>query len=150
MTASRPDSSACTVRSIDRDSIPSADERTPLLEHSQTSASILQSKISFPGDGSAMDVPDLREAQLENGVSDSPKDVRGTKAIVNVASVLPVLLLGANSRYPHLQMRYYQKQPGLKSFILTPDIFCVYRSVHLKRRWINRVGHLWHHVVGAG
>lgn len=97
MAACRADSSTCSVRSLDRGSLSSVHEQTPLLGWNPASANISKSEVPPLRKGSAVDDPHLLEAQSGNAVSDSPEDGPRSRTAASVASVIPVLLLGASA-----------------------------------------------------
>ena len=99
MAACQADSKICTAHSLDKSSLPIVHEQTPLLACDPTSTNRLKSEVSPLQKGSGGNDPHLLEAQPGNVVSDLSEGGRGPKTAANVASVLPVLLLGARARH---------------------------------------------------
>lgn len=127
MAVSRADSRTCTARSVDNSSLPSVHEQTPLLACNPTSTNRSKSELSPLQKGPAGDVPHLLEAQPGNAVSDLAEGGRGLKTAASVASVLPVLLLGASARHV-LSFRCNQLQEAIRS-----------RAVHIDTTYVVHV-----------
>lgn len=82
-----------TARSFDSGNVPGVHEQTPLLGSNPVSANTSQSNGGPPPSGPPGDV----EAQLDKPASNSPEDGPKSKTAANMASVIPVLLLGASA-----------------------------------------------------
>jgi hypothetical protein len=95
MTASTPDSSS--TRSSDRASLLDVHEQTPLLGFDSRSAHKVPSTESpwFPEP--TVDASHLLEAQSKSSLTSSAEDDREPKTAIDLAAVIPVLLLGANA-----------------------------------------------------
>jgi hypothetical protein len=80
-----------------KSSPPDVHERTPLLGSDPIKASPLTSEDSPLLAGPAVDASPLLDAQRAYAVSPSAEEGRELKTVVGVASVLPVLLIGASA-----------------------------------------------------
>ena len=76
--------------------MPGVHEQTPLLGSNQVSANRSKPDVSSPRNESAVDASHL-EAQSGKIASDSPEDGPRPKIAASLASVIPVLLLGASA-----------------------------------------------------
>lgn len=96
MAAVCPNSNSSTVRYSDGDSRLNPHEQTPLLDGNHTSLNASDAETASSLKRPDVDAPHLLEAQLKDTVSHSPKDGARLTTAATVASVIPVMLLGAN------------------------------------------------------
>ena len=93
MAAGGAGSRMSSARSFDRGNVPAVHERTPLLGSNAVSANTSTSNVVASPNGPAVDV----EAPPDKTASGSPEDGQRSKATAGMASVIPVLLLGASA-----------------------------------------------------
>lgn len=94
MAACGAGSKTWTARSFDRGTVPGVHEQTPLLGSNPVSANTFKSDVSPPPKEPAEDASDLETGHIG---SDSLKDGPKLKTAAGVASVIPVLLIGASA-----------------------------------------------------
>lgn len=82
-----------TAKSFDSSNVPGVHEQTPLLGSNPVSANTSKPNVAALPNGPAADV----EAQTDKTASDSPEDGPRSKTAAGMASVIPVLLLGASA-----------------------------------------------------
>lgn len=93
MAAGGAGSRMSSARSFDRGNVPAVHERTPLLASNSVSANPSKSNVVASPNGPAVDV----EAPPDKTASGAPEDGPRSKTAARVASVIPVLLLGASA-----------------------------------------------------
>ncbi len=92
------------ARPLRKSSPPDVHERTPLLGSDPIKARQSTSEDSPLLEGPAVDASPLLDAQRAYAVSHSPEEGRELKTVIGVASVLPVLLIGASAPRSSLPM----------------------------------------------
>ena len=81
-----------TATSFDSGNVPGVHEQTPLLGSNPVSANTSKSNVGPPPNGPLVDV----EAQPDKPAADASEDDPKSKTAAKMASVIPVLLLGAS------------------------------------------------------